>query len=57
MNWLAWMKALSPLFIELVKILAGDEYDEEAEKQALLDFNRGVSDLRAKRDLRGEGNG
>jgi hypothetical protein len=51
------MKALSPLFIELVKILAGDEYDEEAEKQALLDFNRGVSDLRAKRDLRGEGNG
>lgn len=55
MGWIEWMKVLTPALIELVKILAGDEYDEEAEKQAILDFNRELSDLRARRELRGGG--
>lgn len=53
MIWIEWLKLLTPSLIDLVKILAGDEYDEEAERQALLDFNRAVADARAKRDLRG----
>ncbi len=52
MNWLEWIRALTPPFIDLVKTLAGDEYDEGAELQAILDFNRAVSDQRAKRELR-----
>jgi len=55
MDWIAWIKVLTPALVELVKILAGDEYDEEAERQAILDFNREVADLRAKRTLRGGG--
>lgn len=51
MGWLEWLKLLTPPFIELVKTLAGDEYDEEQEKQAILDFNRQVSDARARREL------
>jgi hypothetical protein len=52
-SWIDWFKALMPAFVELIKTLAGAEYDEEAEKQAMLSFTRTVSDARAARDLRG----
>jgi len=41
---------VSPL-VELASVLGGDEYDEEAEKQAILRFNRIISDELVKRDL------
>jgi len=51
MSWIDWIAKLMPLFLDLVKTLAGDEYDEEQEKQAILAFNRQVADLRAAREL------
>ena len=29
MTWFDWITKLTPLFLDLVKTLAGDEYDEE----------------------------
>jgi hypothetical protein len=53
MGWKEWLLELTPSVVELVKVLAGEEYDEAAEEQAILEFNRKLSDLRARRELRG----
>lgn len=49
MNALDWVKTLVPPLVDLVGVLADDAYDEEAEEQAILDFQRKLSDARARR--------
>lgn len=46
-----WLKELASPLAELAIVLAGDEYNEEDEKQAILRFNRRISDAIARRDL------
>jgi hypothetical protein len=44
-----WIGILWQPFVRLVEVLAGDEYDEEAELAALLELNRAVKDAQARR--------
>jgi hypothetical protein len=48
-----WVAILAEPIKDLAVVLAGEEYDAEAERQALLAFNRKVSDAIAARDLAG----
>ncbi len=42
---------LAPHIAKLVESLVADDYDQEAEKQALLGINRAMADARMKKAL------
>jgi hypothetical protein len=42
---------LAPYIAKLIESMTSDSYDQEAEKQALLDMERAISDVRAAKAL------
>lgn len=47
----AILAALVPSVIKIIEALTAEQYDPEAERQALMDFQRAVYDERVKRLL------